>query len=66
MLEKDKGPTIPHAFLIAIDLQAHVDIEKVKFHLSDSVAWMEGCGPCDVESLGPIETYNEPEDNDTI
>lgn len=66
MLEKDKGPASPHAFLIAIDLQAHVDLEKVKFHLSDAVAWMEGCGPVDVESLGPIETYTAQEDNEPV
>lgn len=63
MLERGKGDTVPHAFLIAIDLQPDVDTEQVKFALSDAVSWMEGCGKSEVECLGPIDTYDEKDVN---
>jgi hypothetical protein len=62
MLERDKGPAKPYAFLIAIDLQEGVDIEAVKFMLADAAIWMEGTGKCEVESLGPIDVYDAPEE----
>jgi hypothetical protein len=61
MIERGKGLTSPHAFLIAIDCQPGVDMERIKFALSDAVSWMEGAGKSDVEYLGPIDVYNEPE-----
>lgn len=60
MLEKGKGPAKPFAFLVAVDVQDFVDMEQVKFRLADSVNCMEGCGKTDVESLGPIDVYEEP------
>ena len=60
MLERDKGPAKAYGFLVAIDIQDFVDLEKVQFALMDAVSWMEGCGKCEVECLGPLDVYNEP------
>lgn len=61
MLERDKGPTRTYGFLVAIDMQDFVHIDQIKFALGDAVSWMEGCGKTDVESLGAIDVYDEPE-----
>lgn len=60
MLERDKGPTKAYGFLVAIDIQDGVDLERVKFALGDAVGWMEGCGKSDIECLGPLDVYPEP------
>lgn len=61
MLEKDKGPAQPHAFLIAIDIQDGVDMREVELKLADAVLHLEGCGRTEVECLGPIDCYDEKE-----
>ena len=59
MLQRGKGNTKTYAFLLAIDCQDFVDLEKVRFHLSDAISWMEGCGKTEAECLGPIDVYEE-------
>lgn len=61
MLEKDKGPTTEHAFLVAIELQPHMDVEAVRMKLADSVGFVEGCGTVEVNYLGELP----PEEKDT-
>lgn len=60
MLERDKGHTTPVGFILCVELQPHVSLEDVKFHLADALNWLEGCGQCDVECLGEITTYDAP------
>lgn len=60
MIERDKGPTKTYGFLLAVELQPHASLDDVKFHLADAVAWKEGCGRVDVESLGELAVYEEP------
>lgn len=66
MIEKGKGDTIAHGFLLLIELQPHVSVEDVKFHLADATSWLEGCGKSDVEHLGEIPLYDTPTEKDTI
>jgi hypothetical protein len=66
VLERGKGDTRAYGFLMAINLQEHVDLEKVQFALVDAVSWMEGTGRAEVECLGPLDVYNEPSGDEDV
>lgn len=66
MIQTHKGQgknMLTHGFLLAVevDVDANVDISVVRAKLIDSLAWMEGVGNVDIESLGTIDCYSPGE-----
>lgn len=50
-----------HGFLVGIDAEERVEPEQLKLKLIDSLTWVEGVGPVEVEYLGEIPKYEEGE-----
>lgn len=61
MFQRGKdAPVSVYGFLVAVPIEdGSITSEAVAIRLADSVAFMEGTGPVDVEQLGKIDLYSE-------
>lgn len=65
MLQRGKdSPTSIQGYLVGVEVESNSPTtpEQIACRLADGLAWMEGVGHVDVESLGEIQVYDEASD----
>ena len=65
MFQRGKDtPIVTYGFLVSAELEdgSLTSVHDIASRFVDAVAWMEGVGKVDVESLGPIDVYPGEED----
>lgn len=56
----DNEPTTTHGFIVSVELTGRVSPEQVRLKLADALTWVEGLGDVDVDWIGEIDRYPEP------
>lgn len=61
--ETDTGDLVTRGFLVAIEAEVGVSPLALEQKIKDGVWHMEGVGKVDVESLGLIDCYEDPNED---
>ena len=60
--ETDKGDLITRGFLVAVECETGVSSKALEQKLADGIWHMEGVGKVDVEHMGLIDCYPDPDE----